>query len=79
VKGDIHDIGKNIVATLLRAVRVTTFKDLGWTYPGGFRGQGKGDGGLLLALSGLLTLAFDADEGDGGHPGRGRGMRDKVK
>ena len=60
VKGDIHDIGKNIVATLLRCEGYDVH-DLGVDVPPeAFIDKLKETGGSLLALSGLLTLAFDS-------------------
>lgn len=60
VKGDIHDIGKNIVATLLRCEGYEVH-DLGVDVPPErFVEKLKETGIELLALSGLLTLAFDA-------------------
>lgn len=60
VKGDIHDIGKNIVASLLRCEGFEVH-DLGVdVWPDAFVGKLKETGSGLLALSGLLTLAFDS-------------------
>ena len=60
VKGDIHDIGKNIVATLLRCEGFEVI-DLGVDVPTQrFVEQTRDSGARLLALSGLLTPAFDA-------------------
>jgi len=60
VKGDIHDIGKNIVATLLRCDGFEVL-DLGVDVPAAaFVDETKASGARLLALSGLLTPAFDA-------------------
>jgi methanogenic corrinoid protein MtbC1 len=60
VKGDIHDIGKNIVATLLRCEGYEVH-DLGVDIPPeAFVNKLKETGASLLALSGLLTLAFDS-------------------
>lgn len=60
VKGDIHDIGKNIVATLLRCDGYRVH-DLGVDVPpGAFVEKLKETGASLLGLSGLLTLAFDS-------------------
>jgi methylmalonyl-CoA mutase cobalamin-binding domain/chain len=60
VKGDIHDIGKNIVATLLRCEGFEVL-DLGVDVPvETFVEQARDSGARLLALSGLLTPAFDA-------------------
>jgi methanogenic corrinoid protein MtbC1 len=60
VKGDIHDIGKNIVATLLRCGGYEVH-DLGVDVaPEAFTAKLKDTGAALLGLSGLLTLAFDS-------------------
>ncbi|MBC7230658.1 MAG: cobalamin B12-binding domain-containing protein [Actinobacteria bacterium] len=60
VKGDIHDIGKNIVSTLLRCEGFEVH-DLGVDVePAAFVRKLEETGARLLALSGLLTLAFDS-------------------
>ena len=60
VKGDIHDIGKNIVATLLRCEGFEVL-DLGVDVPAAvFVEETRSSGAKVLALSGLLTPAFDA-------------------
>ncbi|NPV60760.1 MAG: hypothetical protein HPY75_14015 [Actinobacteria bacterium] len=60
VKGDIHDIGKNIVSTLLRCEGFEVH-DLGVDVPpDAFVRKLEETGARLLALSGLLTLAFDS-------------------
>jgi len=60
VKGDIHDIGKNIVATLLRCDGYEVH-DLGVDVaPGAFTAKLKDTGASLIGLSGLPTLAFDS-------------------
>lgn len=60
VEGDIHDIGKNIVATLLRCAGYSVH-DLGADQPpGSFIQELKRTGAGLLALSGLLTPSFDS-------------------
>lgn len=60
VKGDIHDIGKNIVSTLLRCEGYEVH-DLGVDVaPESFVRKLEETGARLLALSGLLTLAFDS-------------------
>jgi methanogenic corrinoid protein MtbC1 len=59
VQGDIHDIGKNIVATMLRLSGFEVH-DLGVNVPpGAFVEMLRESGTGLLALSGLLTVAFD--------------------
>ncbi|MBC7074911.1 MAG: cobalamin B12-binding domain-containing protein [Syntrophomonadaceae bacterium] len=60
VKGDIHDIGKNIVATLLRCSGYRVH-DLGVDVPPeAFVTKLLETNARLLGLSGLLTLAFDS-------------------
>jgi methanogenic corrinoid protein MtbC1 len=60
VKGDIHDIGKNIVATLLRCDGFEVL-DLGVDVTAAvFVEETRSSGAKVLALSGLLTPAFDA-------------------
>ncbi|MGQ9476488.1 MAG: cobalamin B12-binding domain-containing protein [Actinomycetota bacterium] len=60
VRGDIHDIGKNLVATLMRCDGFRVH-DLGMNVPPQtFVEKLRETGARLLALSGLLTLAFDS-------------------
>ncbi len=60
VKGDIHDIGKNIVGSLLRCEGYDVH-DLGVDVdPAKFVEKVRETGATLVAMSGLLTLAFDA-------------------
>ncbi len=60
VHGDIHDIGKNIVATMLRCNGYEVH-DLGVDVPPqSFVEQASQTGAGLVAMSGLLTLGFDA-------------------
>ena len=78
VKGDIHDIGKNIVATLLRCEGYDVH-DLGVDIPpDAFIDKLKETGAQLLALSGLLTLAFDSMKETVDTLAEA-GLRDKVK
>jgi len=78
VKGDIHDIGKNIVATLLRCEGYDVH-DLGVDVPpASFVDKLKETGASLLALSGLLTLAFDSMK-ETVETLAEAGLRDKVK
>ena len=78
VKGDIHDIGKNIVATLLRCEGYDVH-DLGVDVPpASFIDELKETGAFLLALSGLLTLAFDSMK-ETVETLAEAGLRDKVK
>ncbi|MDD3718982.1 MAG: corrinoid protein [Actinomycetota bacterium] len=59
-QGDIHDIGKNIVATMLRCNGYEVH-DLGVDVPpGAFVEKAAQTGAGMVAISGLLTLAFDA-------------------
>lgn len=59
VQGDIHDIGKNIVATLLRCDGFEVH-DVGVDAPvDAFVAKLKETGAAMLGLSGLLTVAFD--------------------
>ena len=60
VAGDIHDIGKDLVAGLLRANNFDTF-DLGVDVKADrFIEKLKETNAPVLALSGLLTVAFDS-------------------
>jgi len=59
VKGDIHDIGKNIVATLLKTAGFTVF-DIGVDQPtSSFVDAVKKHQPDVVGLSGLLTIAFE--------------------
>lgn len=78
VRGDIHDIGKNIVSTLLRCEGYEVH-DLGVdVQPEDFVRKLEETGARLLALSGLLTLAFDSMKDTVGAVAEA-GLRDKVK
>ncbi|OFW56013.1 MAG: hypothetical protein A2W01_04635 [Candidatus Solincola sediminis] len=78
VKGDLHDIGKNIVAALLRCEGYEV-RDLGVDVPPDkFISTIKETGASLLALSGLLTLAFDSMK-ETVDVLKKAGMRDEVK
>ncbi|MEI6726834.1 MAG: cobalamin-dependent protein [Actinomycetes bacterium] len=60
VRGDIHDIGKDIVALMLR-IGGYTVHDLGTDVPAeDFVAAIKEHDADIVGLSGLLTLAFDA-------------------
>lgn len=60
VKGDIHDIGKDIVVSLLQAGNFNVI-DLGVdTPPEKFVDAVKESGATIVGLSGLLTVSFDA-------------------
>ena len=78
VKGDIHDIGKNIVASLLRCDGFEVH-DLGVDVPpDAFVSKLKETGAPVLALSGLLTMAFDTMK-ETVEAVSGAALRDKVK
>ena len=60
VKGDIHEIGKDIVVSLLQAGNYNVI-DLGVdTPPEKFVEAVKESGATVVGLSGLLTVSFDA-------------------
>lgn len=60
VKGDIHNIGKDIVATLLRAAGFEVY-DLGVDVPPSkFVDKIKETGASILGMSGLLTPSFES-------------------
>jgi methanogenic corrinoid protein MtbC1 len=60
VKGDIHEIGKNLVVSMLQAANYDV-KDLGVDVaPQRFVEAVQETGAKVLALSGLLTLAYDS-------------------
>lgn len=59
VKGDIHDIGKDIVVTLLKAANYDVL-DLGVDVPPEkFVEAVKENGATIVGLSGLLTISFE--------------------
>ncbi len=59
-KGDIHDIGKDIVVSLLKAANYDV-RDLGIDVPPQkFVDAVKETGATVVGLSGLLTIAFDS-------------------
>ena len=60
VKGDIHDIGKDIVVSLLKAANYDVH-DLGVDVPPDkFVDAAKETGAPVVGLSGLLTISFDS-------------------
>jgi len=60
VKGDIHDIGKDIVVSLLKAANYDV-RDLGVDVPPQKVVEAvKETGATVVGLSGLLTVAFDS-------------------
>ena len=72
VEGDIHDIGKDLVVGMLRAAKYDVI-DLGVDVPvQNFVDAVKDSGATVLALSGLLTIAFDAMKKNRGTHGSGR-------
>jgi len=78
VKGDIHDIGKNIVAFMLD-VNGFEVKDLGIDVPEEtFVAEIKAFEPQVVGLSGFLTLAFDSMKKTVGAI-EAAGLRDKVK
>ncbi len=77
-QGDIHDIGKNIVATMLRCNGYDVH-DLGVDVPPqAFVEKASQTRAGLVAISGLLTLAFDAMK-DTVDALAEAGLRDKLK
>jgi methanogenic corrinoid protein MtbC1 len=78
VKGDIHDIGKNIVKALLEAAGIEVI-DLGVDVaPETIVSAVKENGVSVLALSGVLTLAIDTMK-DTVEALKASGLRDGVK
>jgi len=62
VKGDVHDIGKDIVIAMLRCNGFEVY-DVGVDAPAqAFVDKVRETGAKIVGLSGLLTLAFDAME-----------------
>lgn len=60
VQGDIHDIGKDIVVTMLRGANYEV-EDLGVDVaPQRFVEAVKANGATVVGLSGLVTISFDA-------------------
>ena len=78
VAGDIHDIGKDIVVFMLDISGFEVY-DLGVDVPiQSFVDKVKETGAPIVALSGFLTLAFDAMK-DTVDAIAAAGLRDKVK
>jgi methanogenic corrinoid protein MtbC1 len=78
VKGDIHDIGKDIVVNMLKSAGFEVI-DLGVDVPAArFVDALKQSGATVLGLSGLLTLAFDSMK-ETVKAVAAAGMRDKVR
>ena len=78
VKGDIHNIGKDIVATLLRAAGFEVY-DLGIDVaPGKFVEKLTDTGAPILGMSGLLTPSFGSMK-ETVEAVEAAGLRNKVK
>ncbi len=78
VKGDIHDIGKDIVVAMLRSNNYEV-TDLGVDVPPArFVDALRETGAPILGLSGLLTIAFDGMK-ETVQALEGAGLRSKVK
>jgi corrinoid protein of di/trimethylamine methyltransferase len=78
VQGDVHDIGKNIVATMLKCNGYQVH-DLGVDVaPQSFVEEARETGAGLVAMSGLLTLAFNAMK-DTVDALAEAGLRDRLK
>ncbi len=78
VKGDVHDIGKNIVADLLAGAGFEVV-DLGINVlPEAFVAGVRETGAKILGLSGLLTVAYDAMK-ETIQALQKAGLRDQVK
>jgi methanogenic corrinoid protein MtbC1 len=78
VKGDIHDIGKNIVKAIMEAGGIEVI-DLGVDVaPGTIVEAAKKNGATIVGLSGVLTLAIDSMK-ETVEAFKADGSRDKVK
>jgi len=78
VQGDIHDIGKDIVVNMLKSANLDV-TDLGVDVPPAqFVEALKETNGSVLAMSGLLTLAFDSMQETVSLIEKA-GLRDKVR
>ena len=78
IEGDIHDIGKNIVATLLE-LNGFEVKDLGVDVTKEkIISEAKESSADIIGLSGLLTLAFDPMK-ELVEELKAEGLRDKIK
>lgn len=78
VKDDVHDIGKNLVAAMLRCNGFEVY-DLGIDVPArAFVDKVRETGARVVGLSGLLTVAFDSMK-DTVNALEIAGLRDKVK
>ena len=78
VKGDVHDIGKNIFVTLLQAANYQVY-DLGVDIPAEkFVEKVKETKAKIVAFSGLLTIALDAMN-ETTEALKSAGLRDNIK
>jgi methanogenic corrinoid protein MtbC1 len=78
VKGDIHDIGKDIVVNMLKSANFEVI-DLGVDVSAdAFVNALKESGATVVGMSGLLTLAFDSMKATVAAL-KAAGMRDRVK
>lgn len=78
VQGDIHDIGKNIVVSMLRCNNFKVY-DLGVDVPPKvFVDKVRETGATIIGLSGLLTVAFPTMK-DTIDALKNAGLRDKTK
>ncbi len=78
VKGDIHDLGKNIVVSLLKAANYEVH-DLGVDVPPQqFVDALRKTGATVLGMSGLLTISFDSMK-QTVEAIKEAGLRDQVK
>jgi len=78
VQGDIHDMGKNLVAILLRLNGFDVY-DLGVDVPAkAFVDKVKATGAKIIGLSGLLTIAWDSMKKTI-EEFKNAGLRNKVK
>jgi methylmalonyl-CoA mutase cobalamin-binding domain/chain len=78
VKGDVHDIGKNIFVTLLQSAGFVVY-DLGVDIPPqSFVNKVKETGADVVGYSGLLTIALETMK-ETTEALKSAGLRDKVK
>ena len=78
VKGDVHDIGKNIFVTLLQSAGFDVY-DLGVDVPPEeFVEKVKETNAVVVAYSGLLTIALETMQ-ETTEALKSEGLRDKVK
>jgi methanogenic corrinoid protein MtbC1 len=78
VQGDIHNIGKDLVVTMLQAARYDV-EDLGVDVPPDvFVDRIKDSGATVVGMSGLITIAYDSMK-EVVEKLEAQGLRDKVK